>query len=635
MSVSTKVGSFALNTTTGNQSITGLTFRPKLVIFFGTKLTADGTGTGSARILGASAKRNDISQIALSNSHSDGADASYVHSYTAECLTYLNNSGTIEYRATMVSMNTDGFTINLTTAPASAYIINYLAIGGSSVTAHVGPILKKATTGNRSYSIGFRPDILFLCGSASLLTDETFSGSGNSTACLGVSVSVTGSGYAGFRSTTTSVHDKRQIFGKGYGEPSSSGGVFAEASLVSFDSAGFTLNFSTTDGSGRFHYIALKTGSSRVGIETQKTSTGTKVTDKLGITPIALLLLSANAITSSTTDDDYRHSVGFATSPTSRGCVFSGKDNGSSSVADVSLNRSAILEMITPGTPTVNAVADLDSIGTESFTLDWTTADATARDIIYLAIGQHSSPLIQNSPINASDSASSLSASFDTLPTSGNLIIVHVGTYNNTTPADPPADAVSDNQGNTYTRAVFKRATANDSSLSHAIYYAYNIGSPSGTFTITYDAANANDGITIRAFEYVCQTGSDDPLDVTATAEGESTTPSSGTTSTTTYSNSIGSAGFSSWNPMKSAGAVLSDNGWSEVNESPTQATPGTTGEVSDIILFNKQTIGCDWDCLFDPLDTGVWASCVAVFTLFKPSASSRFKLRTKSPRSF
>ena len=42
MGYDAKAGNFALNTSTGNQSITGLGFQPKLVIFYPTQQTADG-----------------------------------------------------------------------------------------------------------------------------------------------------------------------------------------------------------------------------------------------------------------------------------------------------------------------------------------------------------------------------------------------------------------------------------------------------------------------------------------------------------------------------------------------------------------------------------------------------------------
>ncbi len=47
------VDNFAINTSTGNQSITGVGFEPKIVIFYGTHLTADGVVVHNAFACGA------------------------------------------------------------------------------------------------------------------------------------------------------------------------------------------------------------------------------------------------------------------------------------------------------------------------------------------------------------------------------------------------------------------------------------------------------------------------------------------------------------------------------------------------------------------------------------------------------
>jgi hypothetical protein len=43
--------------------------------------------------------------------------------------------------------------------------------------------------------------------------------------------------------------------------------------------------------------------------------------------------------------------------------------------------------MMTAGTPTTEAIADLVTLDSDGWTVNWTTADATAREILALAIG--------------------------------------------------------------------------------------------------------------------------------------------------------------------------------------------------------------------------------------------------------
>jgi hypothetical protein len=46
------------------------------------------------------------------------------------------------------------------------------------------------------------------------------------------------------------------------------------------------------------------------------------------------------------------------------------------------------------GNPTINAQADFVSFNSNGFTLNWTTADATARQILYWAIGPTNSGVL-------------------------------------------------------------------------------------------------------------------------------------------------------------------------------------------------------------------------------------------------
>lgn len=129
-----------------------------------------------------------------------------------------------------------------------------------------------------------------------------------------------------------------------------------------------------------------------------------------------------------------------------------------------------------------------------------------------------SAALVENGP------ADSVSASFTSLPAAGNTIIVGVGGAADSGTFDMPANGVTDNQGNTYT-LVATSGGPGPYGVRGYIYAAYNIGAPSGTFTITVNPTTAS-GVsyqTIAAIE-VSGLATASTVDVTGTGMGTSGT---------------------------------------------------------------------------------------------------------------
>jgi hypothetical protein len=114
-------------------------------------------------------------------------------------------------------------------------------------------------------------------------------------------------------------------------------------------------------------------------------------------------------------------------------------------------------------------------------------------------------------PVNDADGVVSLS--FDSLPSAGSTVIVLFQAYQ--AGLTLAADAVADNQSNTYTRAA-SHVQATDYGV--AVYHCLSVGSPSGTFTVTLTAGGtgACQGI-LTILEY---TGIDALEGATATGSG-------------------------------------------------------------------------------------------------------------------
>jgi Galactose oxidase-like, Early set domain/IPT/TIG domain len=130
--------------------------------------------------------------------------------------------------------------------------------------------------------------------------------------------------------------------------------------------------------------------------------------------------------------------------------------------------------------------------------------------------------------------SASVQAAYPLPQTAGNLNIVAVG-WNDTTST---VSSVSDSRGNTYTQAG---TTISGTGLRQAIYYAKSILAGSNTVTVTFNQAAAY--VDLRVLEY---SGLDptSPLDVTAGAAGNSSSPNSGAATTTSSNELIFGAGM-------------------------------------------------------------------------------------------
>jgi len=84
-----------------------------------------------------------------------------------------------------------------------------------------------------------------------------------------------------------------------------------------------------------------------------------------------------------------RASFGWATGRSERASWWIGEtDNVSPTVASRNLDRTKLIKLMTEGaSPAVNAAADHVSFDSDGETINWTTADATARQILVLWIG--------------------------------------------------------------------------------------------------------------------------------------------------------------------------------------------------------------------------------------------------------
>jgi hypothetical protein len=167
------------------------------------------------------------------------------------------------------------------------------------------------------------------------------------------------------------------------------GGVNTEASFVSFNTNGFTLDYTMDTGSNYYFWIAIEGLSSAIGTVTQPSSTGSHSVSGLGFQPKLVFFSSVNTATNSGVQNAANLSIGAANASAQFSTYMGGTYSTSPIDASSSFNRSNVITLMSPdhSTPTLNAQASLTSLNSTGFTLDWTTANATATEVYYVAIG--------------------------------------------------------------------------------------------------------------------------------------------------------------------------------------------------------------------------------------------------------
>lgn len=384
-------------TTTGNQSISGLGFQPKVVLFWATRNTAHGFSAATIQQMFGVAVSSTQRWVYVGASDNAAASSNAGRSsFNTQCIRMLSDgTPTLDAIADFVSHDTDGFTINWSDAPSTAILVHYLALGGTDITnVFAATNATPGATGNVSYTApGFQPDFL--------LTATNIANINNSftehNLTLGFASASTAQGAAAIRDRdgqATMDTVSRQVTDKVLcASSSTSTSNVLHAALASFDATGFTLTWSGTMSSSQaFGYLCIKGGQFKVGAETQRTSVGTKATTGVGFKPAALLALGWNKVANTALDTtDMRFTVGGADGVREGHTWVQSADATADSDTDQRSSDTKFLGFCTQPT-TVNAECDVSTMDADGYTLDWTTADATARQFIYAAFGPFEEP---------------------------------------------------------------------------------------------------------------------------------------------------------------------------------------------------------------------------------------------------
>lgn len=398
MALQCKVGSITVPGATGNQATTGIGFQPKVVLFFGVRRSADGASLnavmnpdGGMEWPGCAVYNGTAYQQATLFDTDDYSSGNhFCNGNQAVHVEHANAGGIADFNATIVSLDSDGFTLNWTVAAGAAYIVNYVAIGGADLTdIYLKSLTPPTTAGPISYTgVGFQPDAMVVFGAMN-----------NFTGCLGFASNNGGTINQGCHLCGW-VGDIGNYLrtDKIYACMNSSTAPNHLTAVTSFDADGFTFDWTSAAANAGTHTVfalCLKGGNFKAGVFTQKTSTGDQAYTGVGFRPVGIIRTSRYmpAGTTNAYDAGQRMHADFGAADGISQATSNSQD-GSSGVC-AGLDRTKFFKLWTTGA-TTQMDASLSTFDSDGFTLNYSTVDAaTAREAIYLAFGSTSTGSVQ------------------------------------------------------------------------------------------------------------------------------------------------------------------------------------------------------------------------------------------------
>jgi len=395
MGAKVQKGFFQKNTGNGNQTIAGVGFQPRAVIFFWTRQTAVGYVANESMGFGfASGAANQRSVAVISDDNAGNSDFKRNRSAADVIMVLVPNTGvdnTINNgaRASFTSFNADGFQINWTDNDGRADIIHYIALGGDITNAFAGTLNANTAT---AAGLGFQPDVVLFLNST-INSGENNDGTvyNRKQFNLGMMTSA-GQQWA----ISACGRDNRDNPPHSRGQQRTDRVIMTMnnncnaqdslATFVSMNAGGFTINWDNAAGNAfPIFYLALRGGQHGLGSFNQAAAAGNQPVAGIGFEPDGLFLASFNRPASAAISPESEVSLGAASGTLARGAIWSETRDLGTTDANTSTVTDRVIRMAT--SQTTNAEADLTSFDSAGFTLNWSAVDATARQILYWAVG--------------------------------------------------------------------------------------------------------------------------------------------------------------------------------------------------------------------------------------------------------
>lgn len=391
MALDSKVGTFTLTSgDSGTITITGVGFTPKVVLFFTSSTTlADTVTTDAITIIGGAT--SSTNEITWGQSSDDAVGTTDTHKWgdPSNCLRGYDGVGGADYLYSFNAFNSDGFVLNVTTAPGGNRVIGYMALGGADmVNAYFGSWDLSSLSGSQSKTgVGFQGNVAMffgMCGANDGTASNECVGS------LGIAVGAASEASVVWQDANgkaTSQVDDGSFNDSIITDLNSTGTIGGEAEFTSFDADGITINVTTAFGGGRTaNFLVMDITNVDVGEFTLQNSTGNFGVTGVGFQPDALFCMSAFN-TGYTVTGGQTVSLGI-TDGTNQWFIGSNSEDGQGTTDVDRFSNDGELITRYDFAQTKQSSASIVSFDADGFTLNQTDAeDVTTRKVFYLALG--------------------------------------------------------------------------------------------------------------------------------------------------------------------------------------------------------------------------------------------------------
>lgn len=255
-----------LGTSTSLVDVTAPNFAPDLVLFASSHTDNNGaasTRTGHMAFCMGAATATAQRSTAWGEDDfvtSGGFPAMYYSTAYGWCMVN-RTTGALAYGLTISAFDSQGFSFTPSGTPSSQRF-GYLALRLGGLAVNIGDFTAKLTTGSQVHTgLGFRPQALLTVGMAMTAQDT---GVVNVATAAGIGIGFSDVNGSGANSTRINFNadptDTSQVaFASALLMPSDTTAQASEASLTSFDTDGFTLNYSAVSGNATYAwYIAVE-----------------------------------------------------------------------------------------------------------------------------------------------------------------------------------------------------------------------------------------------------------------------------------------------------------------------------------------------------------------------------------------
>lgn len=385
-------GTFTANVATGNQVISGIVdelgaaFTPKALLIWTSYGTTTGFLDGFNWNVAFTDGTNSANSCAIIQDNVSAAQSS--SNQTTDLIAINTATSTAAVRkASFVSFGSGSFTLNWSVQDSVAAIFHYIAFGGTDLTASVkGPQSQIAQS-----------QLLASVSPAAILA-QTGRSVGGATGCFAwLSTAMTSAGvhpqalqsFAAQSSGNPTQYRKRQRSDRNVNEIGVNSG--SDNYLGGQDSFGtFFDTIGTGSGAASF-YLSLAGIKAFGNSGNAPTSNGSQAITGCGFAPKVVLLMFFGSAANTGIVNDLQFCLG-AADRTRQGYTYTGGNNGVNPSQTVNKESTAAVVQsaipnATAGSSTVTSEASITSLDADGFTLNWTTTDATARQYVWLALG--------------------------------------------------------------------------------------------------------------------------------------------------------------------------------------------------------------------------------------------------------